>query len=145
LAGGWARETDECLRSEYVILFRDQGTKDGTLIIPLHAEWERDISFHRIAVVDGVRNDRSATNMLNQEKEDRAMYNLIPLIFIAVFVYLIFFRRGGVGCCGGHGAHESARYQDVHSGKSSHDSMENVIDLREDEYTILPSEDDKLH
>ncbi len=75
------------------------------------------------------------------------MHNLIPLILIAVFVCLIFFRRGGVGCCGGHGghgAHESERYQDVHSGKSSHDSMENVIDLREDEYTILPSEDDKL-
>jgi hypothetical protein len=82
--------------------------------------------------------------MLNQEKEDRAMHNLILLIFIAVFVYLIFFRRGGVGCCGGHGAHESERYQDVHSGKSSHDRMEDVIDLREDEYTILPSEDDKL-
>lgn len=72
------------------------------------------------------------------------MHNLIPLILIAVFVYLIFFRRGGMGCCGGHGAHESERYRDVHRGKSSHDHLEDVIDLREDEYTILPSEDDKL-
>ena len=65
------------------------------------------------------------------------MHSLIPLILIALFVYLIFFRKGGAGCCG---VHESERFRDVHSGRSSHDRFENVIDLREDEYTILPAE-----
>ena len=72
------------------------------------------------------------------------MQNLLPLIVIPVFVYLIFFRKGGIGCCGSHGGHESERPQDKHSGRSSHEHMDNVIDLREDEYTILPSKDDKL-
>ena len=71
------------------------------------------------------------------------MPSLIPLILIALFVYLIFFRKGGAGCCGGHGVHESERFRDVHSGRSSHDRFENVIDLREDEYTILPAEKDR--
>ena len=75
------------------------------------------------------------------------MSNLIPLILIAVFVYLFFFRRGGMGCCGGHSPHKSEPYNDGYRGSSSHDRchnrLENVIDLREDEYTVLPSKDDK--
>ena len=71
------------------------------------------------------------------------MQNLIPLIVTALFVYLLFSRKGGMGCCGGHGEHESERYKDVDSGKSSHNDPGNVIDLREDEYTILQPEGDK--
>ncbi len=67
------------------------------------------------------------------------MQNLIPLIFIAAFVYLIFSRKGGMGCCGGHGSHEHQRHQNGHSGKSSDGRLENVIDLRKDEYTIISS------
>jgi hypothetical protein len=72
------------------------------------------------------------------------MQNLIPVILIALFVYLIFFRKGGIGCCGGHSTHETQRHQDEHSEKSSYERVENVIDLREDEYTVLPSKNDKL-
>jgi hypothetical protein len=72
------------------------------------------------------------------------MQNLIPVILIALFVYLIFFRKGGMGCCGGHSTHETQRHQDEHSEKSSYERVENVIDLREDEYTVLPSKNDKL-
>lgn len=81
------------------------------------------------------------------------MQNLIPLIFGALFVYLLFFRRGGggMGCCGGHGSHEQRGHGEAHSGKSTpHPKAketalrEEVIDLREDEYTVLPSKDDKL-
>ncbi len=73
------------------------------------------------------------------------MQSLIPLIFIGAFIYLIFARKGGVGCCGGHGSHESRPHQDSHSGwKSSHHRQEDVIDLREDEYTVLPSKNHRL-
>jgi hypothetical protein len=67
------------------------------------------------------------------------MQNLIPLIIFGLFVYLIFSRKGGMGCCGGHSTHEPERHQDGHSGKSSHDQLENVIDLHKDEYTVLSS------
>ena len=30
------------------------------------------------------------------------MQNLISLIFVGLFVYLMFSRKGGMGCCGGH-------------------------------------------
>jgi hypothetical protein len=67
------------------------------------------------------------------------MQNLIPIILLILFVYLIFARKGGMGCCGGHSAHDSQRFKDQPSGKSTDSRMENVIDLREDEYTVLSS------
>ena len=67
------------------------------------------------------------------------MQNLIPIIFIAFIVYLIFFRKSGMGCCGGHSNHEVQRNQDEHPNKPFHDLVENVIELREDEYTVLHS------
>jgi hypothetical protein len=72
------------------------------------------------------------------------MQNLIPLVLLVLFVYLIFFRKGGMGCCGGHGTHESERPQELGSGKPSNDHMENVIDLNEDQYSVTPSKEDKL-
>jgi len=68
------------------------------------------------------------------------MQNLIPLIFTALFVYLIFSRKGGMGCCGGHGEQEPERYKDVDSERSSHNAPGNVIDLREDEYNVIESQ-----
>ena len=73
------------------------------------------------------------------------MQNLLPLIFIGFLVYLIFSRKGGMGCCGGHGSHGPKRHQDghSHSGDLPQDRMVKVIDLRKDEYTILPEMNDK--
>jgi len=73
------------------------------------------------------------------------MQNLLPLILIGFFVYRIFSRKGGMGCCGSHSSHELKRHQDGHShlGDLPQDRMEKVIDLRKDEYTILPSENDQ--
>ncbi len=73
------------------------------------------------------------------------MQNLLPLIFIGLLVYLIFSRKGGMGCCGGHESHEPKRHQDGHSGDLPQDRMEKVIDLRMDEYTVLPSMADQHH
>jgi hypothetical protein len=67
------------------------------------------------------------------------MQSLIPIIFVVFFAYLILARKGGGGCCSGHGAHESERFKDEQSGKSPNNRRENVIDLREDEYTVLSS------
>lgn len=73
------------------------------------------------------------------------MQNLLPLILIGFFIYVIFSRKGGMGCCGGHGPNEHKQHQNSNSGDISHDRMENVIDLRKDEYTILPAENDQDH
>ena len=69
------------------------------------------------------------------------MQNVISLIFVGLFVYLMFSRKGGMGCCGGHGGHKSEQDQKVNMGKSSHGDGGDVIDLRKDEYTILPTKD----
>ena len=71
------------------------------------------------------------------------MQNILPLIFIGFFIYLIFSRKGGgIGCCGGHGSSEHRPQQDSNSGDRSQGHMEKVIDLRKDEYTVLPSNAD---
>lgn len=67
------------------------------------------------------------------------MQNLIPIILIVLFAYLIIFRKGGMGCCGGHSSHETQRHQDEQPQKPFHEQVENVIELREDEYTVLHS------
>ncbi len=71
------------------------------------------------------------------------MQNAISLIFIGLVVYLMFSRKGGMGCCGGHGVHKPEQNQNVNMGKSSHGDSGDVIDLRKNEYTILPTKDDE--
>ena len=76
------------------------------------------------------------------------MQSLLPLLLIGFFVFLIFSRKGGgMGCCGGHGSHEPKRHQDEHSHPDDlpQDRMEKVIDLRKDEYSILPARNDQDH
>jgi hypothetical protein len=69
-------------------------------------------------------------------KGDKTMQNVVPLIFAALFVYLLFFRKGGMGCCGGHGAHESEKHRGELSGESPHSPEGKVVDLGKDEYTV---------
>ena len=71
------------------------------------------------------------------------MQNVISIIIAGLFVYLMFFRKGGMGCCGGHGGHEPEQDQKINMGKSSDGDGGDVIDLRKDEYTILPPKDDE--
>ena len=73
------------------------------------------------------------------------MQNVLPLIFIGFFVYLIFSRKGGMRCCGGHSSHEPKKHRDGYSqsGDLHQDRSGKVIDLRKDEYTILPVKNDK--
>jgi len=87
------------------------------------------------------------------------MQNLIPLILIGFFIYLIFSRKGGMGgmgCCGGHGSHEDHGNQgdneDHHSEKEkkvisepvSQMQDDKVIDLLEGrDYVLLPLKDDE--
>jgi len=71
------------------------------------------------------------------------------LLFILLGVGLMFLMsrgHGGMGCCGGgHGDHRSGTSKDEHSGgKAYRDLEENIIDLREDEYTLLPDKDGEL-
>jgi hypothetical protein len=79
------------------------------------------------------------------------MQDLFPLFLSALFVYLLFFRKGGMGmgCCGGHGDHGShgghghEPDKDRHFNALSEDGKEDVIDLREDQYTVLTVDKDK--
>lgn len=82
------------------------------------------------------------------------MQNIIPLILGAFVVYLLFFRKGGMGmgCCGGHDSHDSHGHhsghgheavKDRHFNELSEDGNEDVIDLREDQYTVVTVEEDK--
>ena len=88
------------------------------------------------------------------------MQDLILLILGALFVYLLFSRKGGMGmgCCGGHGSygdhsghdsqgghygHINVPYKDKYLNELSTDIKEDVIDLREDQYTVVTVEEDK--
>jgi hypothetical protein len=54
-------------------------------------------------------------------------------------VFLMFHGHGGMGCCGGgHSDHRSGTSEHEHSSTAeSRDLQKDVIDLREDEYTII--------
>jgi hypothetical protein len=75
------------------------------------------------------------------------MQNLIPLIFIGFFIYLIFSRNGGMGCCGGHGAHRDQSSDKQNKSDSEPDSQmqdDKVIDLHEGkDYVFLHVKDDE--
>lgn len=71
------------------------------------------------------------------------MQNVTALIIVGLVVYMMFFRKGGMGCCGGHGGHEPEQDQKINMGESSDGDGGDVIDLRKDEYTILPPKDDE--
>ena len=84
------------------------------------------------------------------------MQNLIPLIFIGFFIYLIFSRKGGMGgmgCCGGHGGHgghgdhgehSADKEKKVNSETVAQIQEEKVIDLHEGtDYVLLPAKDDE--
>ena len=74
------------------------------------------------------------------------MDNVFPLLIMGLFLYLIVFRKGGMGCCGGHADHDTGHARDVRSDREPYRSREeDVIDLREDQYTILTSGDDRPH
>ncbi len=64
------------------------------------------------------------------------MQSLIPLFFIAFLIYLIFFRKGGMGCCGSHANHKGDRQQKIDSESPSYKTEADVIDLEKDEYKI---------
>jgi len=78
------------------------------------------------------------------------MQNIIPLILGAFVVYLLFFRKGGMGmgCCGGHDSHGHhsghghEAVKDRHFNELSENRKEDVIDLREDQYTVVTVEGD---
>jgi hypothetical protein len=64
------------------------------------------------------------------------------IVFGLGMMFLMSRGRGGMGCCGGgHGDHHSGTSEHEHSsGSESRDLHKDVIDLREDEYTIITPE-----
>jgi len=71
------------------------------------------------------------------------MQNLLPLLLIGFIVYLVFSRKGAMGCCGGHNSDEHRHHRHPNSGDPAHDHTHEVIVLRKDEYTVLPAEPDR--
>ncbi len=75
------------------------------------------------------------------------MERIIPLVIIGVFFYFLLFRRGGMGgmgCCGAHGSQDSNPHHDTPSDKPPLNRQDDVIDLQEGDYTVLPSGKDKV-
>lgn len=70
------------------------------------------------------------------------MQSLLPLILAAFFVYLLFFRKGGMGCCGAHGDHGTEPDMNRKPETLHSNAKGDIIDLRKDQYTVLPMEDD---
>ena len=72
------------------------------------------------------------------------MQDLFPLFIGAIFVYFLFFRKGGMGmgCCG-HGGHGYEPDKDRHLSTFPGGKKEDVIDLRGDQYTVLSVEEDQ--
>ena len=77
------------------------------------------------------------------------MQGIIPLIIAGLFVYLMFFRRSrggmGMGCCAGHFGHESENPHNKPSDPPPGEPLASVIDLKEDDYTVLPSNENPLN
>ena len=71
------------------------------------------------------------------------MQKLVLLILIGLFMYFIF-RKGKIGCCGGHSMLGSERHKDVHPKKSYPDDPGRIIDLRENEYVVVDYEEKKI-
>jgi hypothetical protein len=69
------------------------------------------------------------------------MQTIIPLILVGLFAYLMFSRKGGMGCCGGHHGHDSKRPQDKRTGNHPGEPLGSVIDLKKEDYTILPAKE----
>ena len=68
------------------------------------------------------------------------MNGLFTLLVFGLVIYMLFSRKGGMGCCGGH--------HDNHSGASPKRDMEtpvspvdgwenNIIDLKEEDYQVI--------
>jgi hypothetical protein len=79
------------------------------------------------------------------------MDNLFVFVIMGVFLYLLFFRKGGMGgmgCCGGHTGHgdhgEGHTRGDGPAAKSpSQSPQKEVINLRKDQYAVLNPSDEK--
>jgi len=50
----------------------------------------------------------------------------------------------GMVCCGGHNAHDFKGNRNSYKETYPHERLEDVIDLSEDDYTVLPSRDEKI-
>ena len=66
------------------------------------------------------------------------MSNLLTLLFIGGILYFMF-RKGGMGCCGGHGDHDSPDAKNRHVDHSApHKESSQIIDLNKADYSVLP-------
>ena len=67
------------------------------------------------------------------------MNGVFTWLIIGVVVYLLFFRRGGMGmggCCGGHDTHGHDHNHDSQDKPvSAEPHTDEIIDLRKDQYT----------
>ena len=86
--------------------------------------------------------DVDCVRLGSKEREVRIMEYLWFIVLGLGVMFLMSRGRGGMGCCGGgHGDHNSKTSEQDHSDeRASRDLKKDVIDLREDEYTVLTPE-----
>lgn len=77
------------------------------------------------------------------------MNGLLTLLILAFVAYMLFSRKGGMGCCSAHHGHNA---NSPHGGgnptehrEASRHADEAIIDLKKEDYKILPSEDNQTY
>lgn len=71
------------------------------------------------------------------------MNDLLTIILLCFVAYMLFFRKGGVGCCGCHRHHKAGEPNGddfAVDKKISPWTEENIIDLHKEDYKVIASE-----
>jgi hypothetical protein len=69
------------------------------------------------------------------------MNGILPLIIVALVLYLLLYKKGGIGCWGGHQKHRPVRQRKPNSGEDfSEPTKETIIDLKKDDYKVISIE-----
>jgi hypothetical protein len=79
----------------------------------------------------------------NNNTGRKKMNSLLTLLFIGGILYFMF-RKGGMGCCGGHGDHNHHDSSDAKNKNrpidrpAMHNEQSPIIDLNKADYAVIP-------
>jgi hypothetical protein len=69
---------------------------------------------------------------------------ILPLIIVALVLYFLLSKKGGLGCCGGHHEHRPGQQSKPNSGERfSEPAKELIIDLKKDDYKVKSIENER--
>ncbi|MBI5552487.1 MAG: hypothetical protein HY911_13350 [Desulfobacterales bacterium] len=76
------------------------------------------------------------------------MNGLLIWIVLGVVMYMLFWRKGGMGCCGGH--HDHIPGGPTHDDATTRNNPsvqpeDNIIDLKKEDYKVISLDDHQGH